>query len=301
MQGLLRLAGWGVAATAALLLVVIAANSSSGRERLSAAFAGVNGTRAAEAAKAEAAQAAQLARMAANEDDTRRLIEIVRSLAADRERLMTRLTVLERNLEDVTGCDSEAGSCTPPAAQRRRRAAPRAAAEDSGRSTADGSASRASGGPAPPEPPTRVASITPAGRQHPRTGNDPGTAGSRRRPRRCAQNFDGLRTLWTSIRHRQYGLFEGLHPIVAVRENSKSRTAELRLVAGPLTDVDIACRICTTLAAAKRYCRLTRVRGPAAGVERAPPRRPRGGRQGPPDGYARHPDARIAWSSIAQP
>ena len=40
MQGLLRLAGWGVAATAALLLAVIAANSSSGQERLSSAFAG---------------------------------------------------------------------------------------------------------------------------------------------------------------------------------------------------------------------------------------------------------------------
>jgi len=58
MQGLLRLASWGVAATAALLFAVIAANSSSGRERLSAAFADVSGARAAEAAKVEAAQAA---------------------------------------------------------------------------------------------------------------------------------------------------------------------------------------------------------------------------------------------------
>ncbi len=44
MQELLRLAGWGVAATAALLLAVIAANSSSGQQRLSVAFADVSGS-----------------------------------------------------------------------------------------------------------------------------------------------------------------------------------------------------------------------------------------------------------------
>ena len=102
-----------------------------------------------------------------------------------------------------------------------------------------------------------------------------------------AKDFDGLRTLWNAITASHYGLFEGLHPIVAVRENSKSRAAELRLVAGPLTDVEIASRICATLAAAKRYCRLVTVRGPAAGAERARAAAPAGGRQGPPDGARR--------------
>src|SRR5262245_26914264 len=116
MHGLLRLAGWGVAATAALLFAVIAANSAGGRDRLSVAFAGINGTRAAEAAKAEALQAAQLARLAANEGDTRRLIEMVRSLAGDRERLLTRLSALERSLDDVTGSIQKQAAVTPPPA-----------------------------------------------------------------------------------------------------------------------------------------------------------------------------------------
>ncbi len=88
-----------------------------------------------------------------------------------------------------------------------------------------------------------------------------------------AKDFDGLRTLWNALTTSHYGLFEGLHPIVAVRENSKSRTAELRLVAGPLTDVDIASRICATLAAAKRYCRLTPFEGQPLALNE-PARRP---------------------------
>jgi len=268
MQGLLRLAGWGVAATAALLLVVMAANSGSGRERLSAAFAGINGTRDAEAAKAEAAQAAQLARLAANEADTRRLIEIVRSLAGDRERLLTRLSAIERGLEDVTGSIQKQAAAPPPP--------PPAAAPEPPQKTAAVPPAVAPAEPAavpsPPEPPPRVANMPPAG------SNIPDLEAIQGRPAAGvdvggAKDFDGLRTLWNTLTASHYGLFEGLHPIVAVRENSKLRTAELRLVAGPLTDVDIASRICTTLAAAKRYCRLAPFEGQPLALN-DPARRP---------------------------
>ena len=102
-------------------------------------------------------------------------------------------------------------------------------------------------------------------------------------------SFDGLRTLWNAITANHYGLFEGLHPIVAVRENSKSRTAELRLIAGPLTDVEIANRICTTLAAAKRYCRLVTFEGQPLALD-GPSRR--AGRPPRPraDGATTHPE-----------
>jgi hypothetical protein len=62
---------------------------------------------------------------------------------------------------------------------------------------------------------------------------------------------------------------------VTVRENSKSRAAELRLIAGPLSDAEPASRICATLAAAKRYCRLVAFEGqPLALNAPEPPRRP---------------------------
>lgn len=274
MQGLLRLAGWGVAATAALLLVVIAANSGSGRERLSAAFAGINGTRDAEAAKVEAAQAAQLARLAANEADTRRLIEIVRSLAGDRERLLTRLSAIERSLEEVTGSIQKQAVAPPPAAPAPPAATPEPPPKTAAVPPQTVAPAEPTAVPSPPEPPPRVANIPPG------AGNIPDLEAIQGRPAAGvdvggAKDFDGLRTLWNALTTSHYGLFEGLHPIVAVRENSKLRTAELRLIAGPLTDVDIASRICTTLAAAKRYCRLTPFEGqPLALNGSDPSRRP---------------------------
>ena len=44
-----------------------------------------------------------------------------------------------------------------------------------------------------------------------------------------AVNFDGLRVLWNSSRNANSVLFEGLQPLVAVRE-SKSRGVDLRLI-----------------------------------------------------------------------
>ena len=214
----------------------------------------------------------------------------MRSLAGDRERLLTRLATIERSLEDVTGSVQKQAACNrlPLPTIATGPGGPRTASENRGRAAADGCANRANAAaPSPPEPPTRVRQF-PQPRQLPDLEAIPG------RPAAGvdvggAKDFDGLRTLWNSITTSHSGLFDGLHPIVAVRENNKSRTAELRLVAGPLTDVDIASRICTTLAAAKRYCRLVTVRGPAAGTERHR-RRPAGGRQGAARRYARHPD-----------
>jgi hypothetical protein len=257
MQGLMRLAGWGVAASAALLFAMIAANSGSGRDRLSTAFAGIDGTRAAETARAEALQAAQLARLAANEGDTRRLTEIVRSLAGDRERLLARLATIERGLEDVTGSiqkqsATQKQAATPPAA-------PPAATEPPPKMAAVPPQTVAPAVPTPPPEPSRPANAQPPAAipdleaipGRPAAGVDIGGA----------KDFDGLRTLWNTINTTYADLFEGLNPIVSVRENSKSRSAELRLVAGPLTDVESASRICTTLAAAKRYCRLVTFEG----------------------------------------
>jgi len=262
MQGLLRLAGWGAAATVALLLVVITANSSTGRDRLSVAFGGVSGTREAEAAQAQAAQAAQIARLAANENDTRRLIEIVRSLASDRERLMARVNVLERSLEDVTGSIKKQAAATPPVTPQPPPAAaaeppPKTAAAPPQTIPAEPAPAVAPAAP-PPAPPKQVASLPPAGSMPELEAIQPRAAGV---DIGGATSFDGLRTLWNTIAATHYDLFEGLHPIVAVRENSKSRAADLRLIAGPITDVETANRICTTLAAAKRYCRLVNFEG----------------------------------------
>jgi hypothetical protein len=267
MQGMLRLAGWGVAATAALLIAVIAANSTAGRDRLSDALAGGHGTGAAEAAKAQADQAAQLARVAAMEGDTRRLIEMVRSLAGDRERLMARVSVLERSLDDVTGAFQRQQSAaaqaatqpvpSAPSAPTKTAAAPAPASAAPPSTAAEPVATPAAPAPAP-EKPKRVASVAPHASMPELEAIQPRAAGV---DIGGATSFDGLRTLWHTTMVSYPDLFDGLQPIVTVRENSKSRAADLRLIAGPLTDVESASRICTTLAAAKRFCRLVQFEG----------------------------------------
>src|SRR5688500_17613109 len=116
MRALFRLAGWGVAAASALLIAVLVAHSTGGQQRLGIALATLTGQAKTQAAKADPAEAARLARLAASETDTRRLTEVVRTLSTDRERLMARLTVLERNLEDVTGSIRRQAAVAPPTA-----------------------------------------------------------------------------------------------------------------------------------------------------------------------------------------
>jgi hypothetical protein len=68
-------------------------------------------------------------------------------------------------------------------------------------------------------------------------------------------NFEGLRALWASARGHDPALFEGLYPVVAVRENMRTKGAQLRLIVGPIADIEAAARLCASLVAAHRYCR----------------------------------------------
>jgi hypothetical protein len=185
------------------------------------------------------------------------------------------MAAVERGVEDVTGSikrqavAAAAPAAPPPPPAVVAEPPPKAAGAPPQTVAASGPAAV----PTPPEKPKRVASAPAAVSvpeleaipPRPAAGVDIGGA----------TNFDGLRKLWTAITSSHHALFEGLHPIVTVHENSKSRAAELRLVAGPLTDVDLASRICTTLAAAKRHCRLVTFEGQPLALHAAePPRRP---------------------------
>jgi hypothetical protein len=81
-----------------------------------------------------------------------------------------------------------------------------------------------------------------------------------------AVNFDGLRALWKSVQGSHASLFEDMHPVVIVREASHPRGVELRLIAGPVTDVEAADKICAVLTAARRFCRPTEFEGQAVSL-----------------------------------
>jgi len=274
-----RLAIWGSAAALALLLAVAASYSEFGARRLAAA----------EAQRANAAPPQLASRLPEFEGQLQRLTAVVDALTADRERLATRLNSIERNLDDITGAVKRQAvtAAVPPSPA----APPPAAAPPAPAPTAalpllplivpsppptmpvpapiKEAAKEAQ--PAPTAPPTIATRPAPPASPPERTANAPAPAPAVTTPAAPAAdaevaksefavdvggaaNFDGLRVLWGSTKGASPTLVEGLHPRVAVRENSRTRGAELRLVLGPLGNVEAASRLCDALAAAHRYC-----------------------------------------------
>jgi hypothetical protein len=238
---LVRLGVWAGVATFAVLLAIVAANTESGIRRI----AGLVSTEApAEPVRGGRVPNAQLAGRFDAELEARRLSEAVRVLAADRDRLLARVTVLERNLDDVTGSIP----ANPPAA-----VAPRV-------TPASPQIPPQAAAPAPPAPaaanPARVT-----------TGHNTaiGTAGPAESIATKTEfgidvggnvSLDGLRAQWAALKTSQPALFEGLRPVIAIREGGKGMV-ELRLVAGPLTNAGAAARLCASLAAAGQICQPT--------------------------------------------
>jgi hypothetical protein len=97
MRALWRLSAWGCAAAVALAALAITTQTEGGSERLALALAPGN-------PPVLAADMADLKRRAVEKDaETKRLETQVQTLAADRDRLATRLASIERNLDDMTG------------------------------------------------------------------------------------------------------------------------------------------------------------------------------------------------------
>jgi hypothetical protein len=193
---------------------------------------------------------AQLAaRSLETENETRRLGAAVQSLNAERERLLTRITSLERTLENIIGSiqrqAANAGAVNPSTAE----------------ATPSASAAEASPGSAAPQ-------------EQPAPASDLATLSAEQENRAAekakiefgvdlgsAINFDGLRLLWNSIHGANPALFDGLHPVVMVRENHRTRAAELRLLVGPFPDPEAAAHPCSILAGTRRSCQPTPFEG----------------------------------------
>lgn len=235
MRGLVRLGSWGAAAVGALLLAILAVQSDTGARRV----AGAMNQRPA---------ATQLAARQDIEADTKRLVESVRTLSSDRDRLLARVTVLERNLEDVTGSVGRIGSAQSAATQSSPLppvqlpqgpsvitsiSAPQTIAAFPSTRIASGHAAARGTAPAPDS----VATATDFGVD---IGGGP--------------TIESLRDLWISAKGTHGGIFDGLRPVISVRDG-KPGAAELRLVVGPLANASAAAKICASLAANGWTCR----------------------------------------------
>jgi hypothetical protein len=263
MRALWRLAIWGGLATFALFAAVLSAYSHGGAERRMAALTPSQGTAAAESRSAESAE------------ETRRLAETVRSLAADRDQLITRIAALEHNLDGITGSikRERAGLPSPsprPNASAAAGTAPVARPEVAPAPTTEAAAPTVP--PAPPSPVSQPAGAADAAQPPATDAGNRGMASASNQmhataasdpPAAAAKlgidvgsgiNFEGLRTLWRSAKNSDPTLPEELYPVVSVRENGKTHAAELRLIVGPIDDAEETARLCTSLAAAHHYC-----------------------------------------------
>ena len=233
---LIRFGAWTGLATLAVLVAIVAARTETGARRIATLISPEP------PAATRSAKELQLANRALDQEaEQRRLSEAVRLLAADRDRLLARVSTLERSVEDVTGSIGQLPAKAPAAA----------ATSIDAPSAAPGTA------PAVPEPATPGQSRVAAG--HLATGSPAGAESVATKTEfgvdlGANATIEGLRTLWTRLKANQPGLLEGLRPIVALREGQRGGAPELRLIAGPLANASVAARLCAALAAAGQAC-----------------------------------------------
>jgi hypothetical protein len=259
-RDLMRLAAWGGAACIALVLAAIALRSESGSQRLALAFSRT---------PASQVNSDEITR-ARTAEDMRRIAEGVRNLAADRDRLLARVTVLERNLEDVTGSIARVGE---PRADANPASSPLPATNSIGALIGPTALATAATAAAPPTAPLPSSDTTREGRiAIPKGGapspqaagagaNDVDVTGSIGTKTEFGvdigggSNLEAVRDLWNAARNNHAGALQGLRPIVGVREGAKPGTIQLRLIAGPVANAGTAAKICATLAAGGWSCK----------------------------------------------
>jgi hypothetical protein len=261
---LARFLVWAGLTAIALGSAALAAQTQTGAERI----ARIIGNDTPVAAHGRLAPRANPATPSDSELEARRLADTVRALAADRDRLLARLDALERNM-DVTGSIPRENPAPPASATSA--SAPLPATWSLVPSTIP----PAAGIPAASMPPGGASGPATSGASAPGAPAQQGgrATGGLFANEQAAESvatktefavdvggdatLDGLRALWTSIKGHHAAAFEGLRPVVAVREGAKPGALELRLVVGPLANAGAAARLCATLAAAGQPCQPT--------------------------------------------
>ena len=235
IRGLVRLGAWGATAAGALLIAVLAIRSEHGARRIAASVT------------PQHVAVTQLARPEI-EPETRRLIEQVRVLSSDRDRLLASVTVLERNLEDVTGSVGRIGNAQSTAAQSsplpllQLPQGPSVIASLSAPQTIGSFPADRTDGP------SSAARATGLGPESTGTVTDFGVdIGG-------GPTIESLRDLWSAAKGSHANVLDGLRPVIAVRDGKPGGT-ELRLVVGPLSNAAAAAKICASLAASGWTCR----------------------------------------------
>ena len=262
MRNLWRMTLWGGVAASALLVAVLASRSDVGAQRIAGLFS-IRGDRTQVAARPFDA-----------ETEARQLAEAVRGLNAENQELKSRLAAVEHNVDDITGSVArqiETIKKTSPVplpaadANRAQAAAPAARA-----ATAELPAGPVPAPPGPVAAPPHAAGPAPAAAVPQAASPGPNAAAPPPRIEApavptpqygvdigSAVSIQVLRARWLGIRSAHAQLFDGLMPVVMLREVPQTGRVELRLVVGPLANAEAAGKICSALEHYRLSCQPT--------------------------------------------
>ncbi len=180
--------------------------------------------------------------------ETRRLSAAVGTLNTDRDRLYSRLSTIEQNIDSVTGSLARQTQAVPPASTSSSMVAASPPPVPAGSPLATSSNTLTSNSAAD-------ATLTRAS-----FGVDLGSA----------PTVDGLRTLWRKD-SATFAALASLQPVVAVRERPGTGGVNLRLIVGPLSDAAAAAKLCASLTAgAPRPCEPAVYDGQRLAMDAAP-------------------------------
>ena len=293
-----RLGLWGVAAVSALTLGILSGQLP------------VTAQRTQVAANELAGRARQVeASIHDNQLEARRLSAAIDTLNSDRDRLFSRLSSIEQNLDVVTGSIKKADEKPPatpwpdPPTARIIDAAPFAVtAPPSTPQQPPSTPPQVLAAVAPAEP-AQPASTAPAGPEvappaetetpsspppviqampipEPQAApEEPEKAAANETPVAVAEfgidlgtanSINGLRALWRGLTKSHKAQLDGLRPLISVQERRNGLGLQLRLIAGPIKDAAAVARICVVLDNANRDCKMTNFDGQRLSVATEP-------------------------------
>jgi len=236
MGKLRRLIVWAAAAAGAVAIAALASRSDIGLDRIALIRHG------------PATQTQVATRTFDAQAETQRLAEAVRGLSTSDEQIKSRLAAVERNMDDVTGSITK---------QIEAAKAPRRA--DDGPSVAATAALTASLAAPAAAPAVAIAAAAPAP-----AATAPAVAASAPTPHTqyavdigSGVTIDALRARWLTVRAAHPQFFEGLEPLVGVKEVPHANRVELRLLAGPIAEPAAAAKLCAALALFGLFCQPT--------------------------------------------
>ncbi len=246
-QNLWRHATWGLATAAALGVAVFSSQDDSAAKKVSALLSSLSGQPAPPPARQFDPEAA-----------ARQLAQGVRTLADDRDRLAARMNTLERDMRDMGGTTKQQIEIAKTEAIKIAKQAPPwpDSAPPVPMTLADVAVMVKTVSP----PPSEAAEATPAATSRAETAT-PETTASVGQPYGVdlgtGPTMKSLNHRWASLRAAHPQLFDGVQPVVSIKQNPRTGRNELHLVVGPYANAETASQFCDFVIPFRLNCQPT--------------------------------------------